>query len=187
MESTIVEYVVERRCELTQIGGLLDSKGYGIGLPPSMNNNILSHSSRDFTDFPAFLHFCILDSPYRTPITSAILQLQEGGKLHLLKEKWWKRMRGGGQCTVSFIITLPSVGPIQFDLGPAERRLLKVGFKTKESPSFNQIRLICRVKVVSEVAYFIIPVHFIYLAFAKEKRRLTPPPLLPLHFSVSAL
>ena len=41
------------------------------------------------------------DSPYRTPITSAILQLQEGGKLHLLKEKWWKRMRGGGQCEVS--------------------------------------------------------------------------------------
>ncbi|XP_023349760.1 glutamate receptor ionotropic, kainate 2 isoform X2 [Eurytemora carolleeae] len=73
MESTIVEYVVERKCELTQIGGLLDSKGYGIGLPPN--------------------------SPYRTPITSAILQLQEGGKLHLLKEKWWKRMRGGGQCT----------------------------------------------------------------------------------------
>lgn len=40
------------------------------------------------------------DSPYRTPMTNAILQLQEGGKLHLLKEKWWKRMRGGGQCEV---------------------------------------------------------------------------------------
>jgi ionotropic glutamate receptor len=31
-----VEYVIERQCQLTQIGGLLDSKGYGIGLPPSM-------------------------------------------------------------------------------------------------------------------------------------------------------
>ena len=41
-----------------------------------------------------------LDSPYRTPMTNAILQLQEGGKLHVLKEKWWKRMRGGGQCEV---------------------------------------------------------------------------------------
>ena len=41
------------------------------------------------------------DSPYRTPMTNAILQLQEGGRLHLLKEKWWKRMRGGGQCEVS--------------------------------------------------------------------------------------
>lgn len=36
MESTTVEYIVERQCDLTQIGGLLDSKGYGIALPPSM-------------------------------------------------------------------------------------------------------------------------------------------------------
>ncbi len=35
MESTSVEYTIERNCELTQIGGLLDSKGYGIALPPS--------------------------------------------------------------------------------------------------------------------------------------------------------
>ena len=34
MESTVVDYVVERQCELTQVGGLLDNKGYGIGLPP---------------------------------------------------------------------------------------------------------------------------------------------------------
>ena len=33
-------------------------------------------------------------------MTNAILQLQEGGRLHVLKEKWWKRMRGGGQCEV---------------------------------------------------------------------------------------
>ena len=72
MESTSVEYVIERNCELDQVGGLLDSKGYGIALPPN--------------------------SPYRTPISSAILQLQEGGKLHILKEKWWKQRKGGGQC-----------------------------------------------------------------------------------------
>lgn len=35
MESTTIEYVIERNCELTQIGGLLDSKGYGIAMPPS--------------------------------------------------------------------------------------------------------------------------------------------------------
>ena len=35
MESTSVEYVIERECELAQVGGLLDSKGYGIALPPS--------------------------------------------------------------------------------------------------------------------------------------------------------
>jgi len=33
MESTSIEYVVQRECNLTQIGGLLDNKGYGIGLP----------------------------------------------------------------------------------------------------------------------------------------------------------
>lgn len=35
MESTSIEYVIERNCELTQIGGMLDSKGYGIAMPPS--------------------------------------------------------------------------------------------------------------------------------------------------------
>lgn len=30
MESTSIEYEVERRCELTQVGNLLDNKGYGI-------------------------------------------------------------------------------------------------------------------------------------------------------------
>jgi len=34
MESTTIEYVVERNCDTMQIGGLLDSKGYGIALPP---------------------------------------------------------------------------------------------------------------------------------------------------------
>ena len=35
MESTSVEYIIERNCDLTQVGGLLDTKGYGIALPPS--------------------------------------------------------------------------------------------------------------------------------------------------------
>lgn len=38
MESTSIEYVIERNCELTQIGGMLDSKGYGIAMRQSMNN-----------------------------------------------------------------------------------------------------------------------------------------------------
>lgn len=33
MESTTIDYTVQRECNLTQIGGLLDNKGYGIGLP----------------------------------------------------------------------------------------------------------------------------------------------------------
>uniref|UniRef100_UPI00398E5901 glutamate receptor ionotropic, kainate 1 isoform X2 n=1 Tax=Pristiophorus japonicus TaxID=55135 RepID=UPI00398E5901 len=67
MESTSIEYVTQRNCNLTQIGGLIDSKGYGVGTP--------------------------MGSPYRDKITIAILQLQEEGKLHMMKEKWW---RGNG-------------------------------------------------------------------------------------------
>ncbi|CAM4655008.1 unnamed protein product [Lepidochelys olivacea] len=67
MESTTIEYITQRNCNLTQIGGLMDSKGYGIGTP--------------------------MGSPYRDKITIAILQLQEEDKLHIMKEKWW---RGNG-------------------------------------------------------------------------------------------
>ncbi|KAG8170608.1 hypothetical protein JTE90_012574 [Oedothorax gibbosus] len=72
MESTSIEYIVERECELTQIGGLLDNKGYGVATPSG--------------------------SPYRTPLSSAILKLQESGTLHVLKDRWWKRRLGGGRC-----------------------------------------------------------------------------------------
>lgn len=33
MESTMLDYIVQRNCNLTQIGGLLDTKGYGIATP----------------------------------------------------------------------------------------------------------------------------------------------------------
>ena len=32
-ESSMLDYVVQRDCNLTQIGGLVDSKGYGIATP----------------------------------------------------------------------------------------------------------------------------------------------------------
>lgn len=35
MESSSIEYIVERNCNLTQIGNWLDSKSYGIALPMS--------------------------------------------------------------------------------------------------------------------------------------------------------
>lgn len=33
MESTTIDYITKRNCNLTQVGGLIDSKGYGIGTP----------------------------------------------------------------------------------------------------------------------------------------------------------
>lgn len=33
MESTTLEYIIERQCELMQVGGWLDYKTYGIAMP----------------------------------------------------------------------------------------------------------------------------------------------------------
>uniref|UniRef100_A0A1B0AWL5 Ionotropic glutamate receptor C-terminal domain-containing protein n=1 Tax=Glossina palpalis gambiensis TaxID=67801 RepID=A0A1B0AWL5_9MUSC len=55
MESTTIEYITERRCTLTQVGTLLDEKGYGI----AMKKN----------------------SPYRDVLSQAVLELQEQGVL----------------------------------------------------------------------------------------------------------
>lgn len=71
MESSSIEYEVERKCDLMQIGGLLDSKSYGIALPQG--------------------------SPYTGQISSAILHMKEKGTLHNLKEKWWKAPEGSCQ------------------------------------------------------------------------------------------
>uniref|UniRef100_A0A8C6X5S1 Glutamate receptor n=1 Tax=Naja naja TaxID=35670 RepID=A0A8C6X5S1_NAJNA len=68
LESTMNEYHRRLNCNLTQIGGLLDTKGYGIGMP--------------------------LGSPFRDEITLAILQLQENNRLEILKRKWWE----GSKC-----------------------------------------------------------------------------------------
>uniref|UniRef100_A0A8C1G9L9 Glutamate receptor n=1 Tax=Cyprinus carpio TaxID=7962 RepID=A0A8C1G9L9_CYPCA len=68
LESTMNEYYRQRNCNLTQIGGLLDTKGYGIGMP--------------------------LGSVYRDEFDLAILKLQEENRLEILKRKWWD----GGKC-----------------------------------------------------------------------------------------
>ncbi|KPP77053.1 hypothetical protein Z043_103548, partial [Scleropages formosus] len=68
LESTMNEYYRQRNCNLTQIGGLLDTKGYGIGMP--------------------------LGSVYRDEFDLAILKLQEDNRLEILKRKWWE----GGKC-----------------------------------------------------------------------------------------
>lgn len=44
MESTSIEYITQRNCNLTQVGGLIDSKGYGVGTP--IGNDITTSSDR---------------------------------------------------------------------------------------------------------------------------------------------
>ncbi|CAH2047171.1 unnamed protein product, partial [Iphiclides podalirius] len=64
MESTAIEYQLERHCDLMQVGSTLDSKGYGIAMP--------------------------FFSSYRTAVDNAVLKLAESGKLVELKNRWWK-------------------------------------------------------------------------------------------------
>ncbi|XP_014297240.1 glutamate receptor ionotropic, kainate 2 isoform X2 [Microplitis demolitor] len=73
MESSMIDYVAQRDCNLTQIGGQLDNKGYGI----AMRKNF----------------------PYRNKLNTAVLQMQESGILSELKKKWWNEKRGGGSCS----------------------------------------------------------------------------------------
>ncbi|CCD61468.1 GLutamate Receptor family (AMPA) [Caenorhabditis elegans] len=72
MESSMLEYYLERDCELQSIGGLLDSKGYGIALPKG--------------------------SPLRDILSRTVLQLQERTILEALKNKWWRDRREGPSC-----------------------------------------------------------------------------------------
>ncbi|EPB72255.1 Ligand-gated ion channel [Ancylostoma ceylanicum] len=72
MESSMLEYYMERDCQLQSIGGLLDSKGYGIALPKG--------------------------SPLRDLLSRTVLQLQERTILEALKNKWWRDMREGPSC-----------------------------------------------------------------------------------------
>ncbi|XP_060517399.1 glutamate receptor ionotropic, kainate 2-like isoform X2 [Cylas formicarius] len=77
MESTGIEYELERKCNLRKIGNLLDSKSYGIGMP--------------------------MNADYRDSINAAVLTLQENGRLGELKEKWWKLERHGNPCPPRFV------------------------------------------------------------------------------------
>lgn len=36
LQSSSIEYIIERNCETTQVGGELDAKGYGIAMKKSL-------------------------------------------------------------------------------------------------------------------------------------------------------
>ncbi|XP_076250040.1 glutamate receptor ionotropic, kainate 2-like isoform X2 [Rhynchophorus ferrugineus] len=98
MESTQIEYELERKCQLRKVGSWLDSKSYGIGMP--------------------------FGADYRHAINSAVLKLQENGKLNELKAKWWKEDIEGTPCSSIFDeegnqeeLTLAHVGGVFVVLG----------------------------------------------------------------------
>nr|APC94353.1 ionotropic receptor 8 [Pyrrhalta aenescens] len=72
MEDKSIEYEIQRKCDLHQVGDKLDEKGYGI----AMRKN----------------------STYRNSLSTAILLMQNSGKIDEFKRKWWEERKGGGQC-----------------------------------------------------------------------------------------
>ncbi|CAH0720012.1 unnamed protein product, partial [Brenthis ino] len=72
MESTTIEYYMQRHCDLKMVGSQLDSKDYGIAMPKN--------------------------SPYKTAIDIAIVALQQKGTLLNLKRKWWEEMDNDAKC-----------------------------------------------------------------------------------------
>jgi ionotropic glutamate receptor len=60
LESTMNQYTVERNCDLMQVGGLLDSKGYGIATPRGKSHectvSCASHQSVPLSPFLAGAH-----------------------------------------------------------------------------------------------------------------------------------
>jgi hypothetical protein len=49
------------------------------------------------------------------PFSQAILKLQESGELLILKERWWKQKKGGGQCIDDSKKGSGSVTPLKID------------------------------------------------------------------------
>ncbi|KAK4475916.1 hypothetical protein MN116_001159 [Schistosoma mekongi] len=74
LESTWNEYYAQRDCRLTQVGTLLDSKGYGIGFPQG--------------------------SPWRDPVSKSILKLQNAQILAKLKRIWWNEFNITEPCSL---------------------------------------------------------------------------------------
>ncbi|XP_066583356.1 uncharacterized protein [Prorops nasuta] len=76
MESTSIEYYVQRFCNVTQIGGILNEESYGIAMRK--------------------------DAKYRNNLTIALLYLNENAIINQLKLKWWTAKRGGDKCVEKY-------------------------------------------------------------------------------------
>jgi len=74
MEAAAIEYHIQRKCDLRQLGGLLDSKGYAIAMPKN--------------------------SPYSATISQGVIRLIEKGTMLELKKKWWE-VTGDGACSAA--------------------------------------------------------------------------------------
>ncbi|KAK4881572.1 hypothetical protein RN001_004891 [Aquatica leii] len=72
MESVTIKYIANAVCEFTSVGERLDERYFAIALKKN--------------------------SPYRTSLSSAILELQQKGVIDTLERKWWEESLGSSLC-----------------------------------------------------------------------------------------
>lgn len=94
MESSSIEYEVQRNCDLTEVGYWLDNKAYGIAMPFSW---VWITSEQPASNV---INLIIVDAPHRTAVSMAVLKLSESGALMQLKNKWWS-VSDDKKCKVS--------------------------------------------------------------------------------------
>lgn len=79
-----MEYEVQQNCNLTQIGGVLGSKGYGIALRKS---RIFSFNYRNKQ---YYIKTKNLESEWTDRFSRQILLYQKKGIIEMKKTKWWR-------------------------------------------------------------------------------------------------
>lgn len=96
-------------------------------------------------------------SPYRDKITIAILQLQEEGKLHMMKEKWW---RGNGcpeeESKEANALGVQNIGGIFIVLaaGLVLSVFVAVGeflYKSKQSAQLEKVKKLFNISVIVSI------------------------------------
>lgn len=85
-----IKYEINRKCDLDQVGDPLDSKDYAIGMP--LSEFYYAYFDHFTVFFLYFFHWkhSFQDSPYKTPISKALLTLQQRGTIKELIDKWWE-------------------------------------------------------------------------------------------------
>lgn len=94
MESSTILYHTERKCNITQVGDLIDDKNYAIGMRKGKIDSVSS-----VLRTPELI--LILDYELRDAIAQNVLLLQEKGIIDKIRTRWWMQKRGGGACTVN--------------------------------------------------------------------------------------
>lgn len=98
MEAAAIEYNVERKCDLRQLGGLLDSKGYGIALPKG--GDYLLKYLMIFHDFH-LVRFSIHGSHISwSSGTSGIWDFEGIENQMVGKRKRWRFLQGKMKCNM---------------------------------------------------------------------------------------